>query len=281
MNKGGTRIKNITIDHSPIAVIFRRLHFYLCALLGGLWFVISTLIGLGMMLVRWKNPSVGAIMGRIFGWGTCKLLGYRLRLENAEALYVPQPCIYVANHQSNLDLITFGWMAPKRTVVIGKKELKWIPLFGWLFAGTGMLMIDRKDRTQTMSDLKMTTEAMQQKGYSIWFFAEGSRNYGQGLLPLKKGAFHMAVAAQVPIVPIVSQFLGSYVQLKEQRIIPGDVCLRVLAPIATTGMTAKDVPQLMATTRAAMVDALCAPEMKYPPNIVAQMRASLGPNSAA
>ncbi len=264
-----------SIRQEFVVVIFRQVHFYLCALLGGIWFIISTLIGLCMMLVRWKDPSVGMTMSHIFGWGVCKLLGYRLRLENAEALTAHQPCIYVANHQSNLDLVTVGGIAPKRTVVIGKKELKWIPLFGWLFAGTGMVMIDRKDRTQAVSGLKATTDVIQQKGHSIWFFVEGSRNRGQGLLPLKKGAFHMAIAAQVPIVPIVSQYLGSYVQMKERRIIPGDICLRVLPPIATTGLTADDVPQLMAATRTAMVEALCAPEMKYPPNALAQMRASL------
>jgi len=259
--------------------MLRYLHYYLCALLGGVWFLISTVIGLGMMLFSWKNPSVGATMARIFGWGTCILLGLRVRMENAAGFYAHQPCIYVANHQSNLDLITFGRMAPKRTVVIGKKELRWIPLFGWFFAGTGMVMIDRKDRIQAVLGLKAITDEIHQKGHSIWFFAEGSRNRGQGLSSLKKGAFHMAIAAQVPIVPIVSQYMGSYLQLKEHRVIPGDICLRVLAPIATTGMTAEDVAPLMDATREAMVEALCAPEMKYPPDVVAEMRA-IRPHSA-
>ncbi len=237
--------------------------------------MISTLIGLIMMLISWKNPSVGAKMGHIFGWGLCKLLGCHLQMENATGYTAHQPCVYVANHQSNLDLISFGGMAPPHTVVIGKKELKWIPLFGWLFAGTGMVMIDRKDRTSAISRLKTTTAEIHQKKHSIWVFVEGSRNRGQGLKAFKKGAFHMAIAAQAPIVPVVSQYLGSYIDVAASKITPGKIRLRTLAPISTQGLSSDDIPQLMATTRAAMVTALCAPAMKYPPHLVEHMRASI------
>lgn len=250
----------------------QKINFYIRAVLTGIWFFFSIFVGLCILIVRWKDPSVGATVSRIVSWGACKILGYRIRVENVSKLYAHQPCVYIGNHQSTMDMFTMGSMFPFRTVVIGKREVKWIPLFGLFFAGTGMVMIDRRDRTQAVAGLKATTDAMLEKGHSIWIFAEGSRSLGRGLLPFKKGAFHMAIAAQVPIVPVVQQYLHTYLDVEAQRITPGDILIRVLDPIPTKGMTPEDLPRLMAEVRRCMINELCRPEMKYPPALVDLMK---------
>ena len=226
--------------------------FYLKVLLAGAWFFLTTFLGLFILIVRWKDPNMGAIMARFLNWGSCKILGYRIRVEGSENLYKNQPCVYTINHQSNIDIMTMGGMFPYKTVVIGKKEMRKIPLFGWFFSGTGMVMIDRKDRTQAIAGLAEVTEAIVKKGHSIWIFPEGTRNHGKELLPFKKGAFHMAITAQVPIVPIVQQNLLSYLDIKNRQIIPGTILIRVLEAIPTLGMTTDDVITLMAKVRSAM-----------------------------
>lgn len=253
----------------------RKIAFYARSVLAGAWFFFATFVGLCILVARWKDPSAGAVMSRLLSWGACKILGYRLHIENESKLYDHQPCVYVANHQTNVDIITMGGLFPYRTVVIGKKEMKWIPLFGLFFAGTGMVMIDRKDRTQAVAGLEAATDAMLKKGHSIWFFVEGTRNRGRGLLPFKKGAFHLAIAARSPIVPIVQQYLFTYLDVKDRRITPGEILIRVLDPIPTEGMTSSDVPGLMARVRARMVEELCKPEMKYPAALAASMRGGL------
>ena len=116
-----------------------------------------------------------------------------------------------------------------------------------------------------MAGLESAREAIEKRGVSVWIFPEGTRNRGAAhMLPFKKGAFHLAIAAQVPIVPIVQQHVLSYFDLWRLRFRTGPVTVRVLDPIPTIGMRMADVPKLMADVRAKMDAALAQPEMKSP-----------------
>src|SRR5579862_4324616 len=125
--------------------------FYIRALLAALWFLASSAVGLAMALVRWGDPSNGYRFGRLCAWGTLRLLRLRVQVEGAERLYSSQPCIYVANHQHNMDLFTFGSMYPPRTVVIGKKEIMRIPVFGLMFKAMGNILLDRERHHSAVS----------------------------------------------------------------------------------------------------------------------------------
>ncbi len=98
--------------------------------------------------------------------------------------------------------------------------------------------------------------ALRQDGVSIWIAPEGTRNHGTGLLPFKKGAFHMAIAAQVPIVPIVCAPLGPLIDWKRRIFGPGALPMRILSPIPTTGLTEADLADLSDRVRSAMLAAL-------------------------
>lgn len=242
------------------------LWFYIRLFAAGVWFFVATFVSMLLLPFRWKDPSVGAIMGRIVHWGGCKIFGYKVRVDGMSKLYSSQPAIYVGNHQSNIDVVTMGCLYPYNTVVIGKKQLKWVPLFGLFYVGTGMIMIDRKSRTNSVAGLDQAKAAMDERGCSIWIFAEGTRNRGRSaLLPFKKGAFHIAIRAQVPIVPIVHQHLYSYFDIANKRINnEQEILVRILDPVPTRGMTLDDLPKLMALVRSKMIEALLAPEMKVP-----------------
>lgn len=230
--------------------------YYLRLAALGVWFAISTLACICLLPFRWKDPSMGAVAARAYGFGTRWLLGIRTNVHNAARLYTNQPCIYVPNHQSNLDMFTMGCMYPYRTVVIGKKELRWVPLFGLFFVGAGNVMIDRGNKMSALAGLDLAKQAVVRDKKSIWIFAEGTRSRGRGLLPFKKGAFHLAIAAQVPIVPIVQQPLKTYFDYEKKRIYPGEIELKVLEPIATTGMTIEDMPRLMELVRTSMLEGM-------------------------
>ncbi|MBI3543878.1 MAG: 1-acyl-sn-glycerol-3-phosphate acyltransferase [Deltaproteobacteria bacterium] len=248
----------------------RALLMYIRIGLTGAWFFLGTFASICILPFRWKDPSVGAILGRIVSWGGCRIMGWTVRIENQKALYVSQPCVYVGNHQSNMDIITMGCMYPYRTVVIGKKELKWMPLFGLFFIGCGMIMIDRQNRTHSLAGLDVAKEAMEKDGKSIWIFAEGTRDRGERLLPFKKGAFHIAVAAQKPIVPFAHQHLFSYFDVNKRQVTGGELVIKVLDPVPTVGLTAADVPRLMADVRSRILAAMLTPEMKAPSGYAAK-----------
>ncbi|MEK6607135.1 MAG: lysophospholipid acyltransferase family protein [Myxococcota bacterium] len=226
----------------------------LCAT--GLWLLMSVAVCFALGLARGRDPSLGYVFGRMYAWGARRLLGLRVDTEGAERLAALQPCIYVINHQSNLDMATMGILYPPRTVVIGKKQLLWFPLFGAFFWFARNILIDRKDRTQAVGGLRKAVAALREHGWSIWTFPEGTRNKsGKGLLPFKKGPFVMAISAQVPVVPIVSSSLPSALAAPAGS--PGRrVRLRVLDPEPTAGLGAGDTAALSTRVRERMLAAL-------------------------
>src|SRR4051812_8086028 len=107
---------------------------YLRIPLIALWLVFCCTLGLFGCLVRWGDLNLDRDFGRLFAWGALRLGNLKVTVEGLEHLEAHQPCIYVANHQSGIDMFSFGQVYPSRTIVIGKKELRWIPFFGLFFA---------------------------------------------------------------------------------------------------------------------------------------------------
>ena len=150
-------------------------------------------------------------------------------------------------------MITMAGMYPWRTVVIGKEVLKWIPFFGLFFIGTGNILINRRDRKNSLAGLAKAAEAIRERNVSVWIFPEGTRNHGRvPLLPFKKGAFYMAIQAQVPVVPIVNDSILKFYDFRKKWIRPANLVIKVLDPIPTLGMTDAGVPSLMARVRDVM-----------------------------
>ena len=170
-------------------------------------------------------------------------------IRHKERLESNMPCVFVGNHQSNFDILTHACCYRPRTVAIGKKELIWIPFFGILFYVTGNIMLDRKNHVKALEGLKEAQEALTKKNISIYIFPEGTRSRAATkLLPFKKGAFHMAIAAQVSIVPIVASSIDPLIDMKNKKIRAGTVHIEVLEPISTKGMTESDVDKLLQMT---------------------------------
>lgn len=151
--------------------------------------------------------------------------------------------VYIANHQNNFDLCTLVHAVPKRTVTIGKKSIVWIPVFGLLYWITGNFLLNRSNRKQAIATIDQVVNKMRETGLSIWMFPEGSRSRGRGFLPFKAGAFHAAIQAGVPIVPVVCS--NTHKQVNWHRWNNGKVLVEMLTPISTKGLSESDVPALM------------------------------------
>jgi len=214
------------------------------------YFFAAAFLGALISLLRPFNPDNTRICGRLFSWGGLKLLGMRLSIEGQEYLTNRSPSVIIANHQDNLDLFVHGGVIPSRTVSVGKKSLRYLPLFGQMYWLAGNILIDRSNKNASANLMTETRDALINKNTSIWVFAEGTRSKGEALLPFKKGAFHMAVQAGVPIIPICASNYAKHINLKKRH--AGDVIVKVLPPISTSGMTEKDIPVLIATAHSQM-----------------------------
>ncbi len=130
--------------------------------------------------------------------------GVRFEIENAEHLST-RPAVFIANHQTELDVLLLGTIFPPYCSVTAKSSLKRIPFLGWFMALSGTVFIDRANRATAMAAFDNAAGEMRRERQSVFIFPEGTRSYGDGpeLLPFKKGAFHLAVKAGVPVVPCV------------------------------------------------------------------------------
>lgn len=186
------------------------------------------------------------------------LLRIRIQIENIEGL--PQsPCVLVANHQSALDLGVFGRIVPRRTLVIAKRELRWVPFLGWALWIGGNVFIHRARRTKALAGMDVALRKLKESGNHIWIFPEGTRRRTRDmpLLPFKKGAFHLAIEAGVPIVPIVAESFEHIVDWRLKKAFhSGTIRMRVLAPISTSGLGAADVTALSENVRHQMLQVL-------------------------
>ena len=120
------------------------------------------------------------------------------------------------------------------------------------------VFIERKSRTQAVAAFDAAAEQMHKNRQSVYIFPEGTRSYYDhpDLLPFKKGAFHLAVQAQVPIIPIAIANYSNVLDVRRKLFRPGTIPVRVAKPIVTKGKTKEDVDDLIKETRDVMLEEL-------------------------
>ncbi|TVT84920.1 1-acylglycerol-3-phosphate O-acyltransferase [Pseudomonas sp. H3(2019)] len=219
-------------------------------LLMALHFAVAGVLGVVLGLCRPFNPDNSRLCARLYAWPAMCILRLRVKTDVDGLTNKTQSCVVIANHQSNYDLFVLGNVVPHRTVCIGKKSLKWVPLFGQLFWLAGNVLIDRGNAHKARQSMLTTTNTLQHKDTSIWVFPEGTRNLGEELLPFKKGAFQMAIAAGVPIVPVCVSSYINHMRLNRWR--SGKILIRSLPAIPTAGLSLDDMPMLIAQCREQM-----------------------------
>src|SRR5713101_9433324 len=134
--------------------------FYYGCLFGGAYFVLCSAAGIVWLLFQRGNRQTLYVYGKVFCRGLARMMGWSIEVENRERLEAFRPCVIVANHQSFLDVVTFGAIFPRRTVSAGKREIGKIPIFGWFYRLSGNLIIDRSDARQARDSLSAATAAM-------------------------------------------------------------------------------------------------------------------------
>ena len=172
-------------------------------------------------------------------WGELgtALAGVDLRVTGEEHLWSHRPAVFVFNHQSGIDMLLLCRLLRRDIVGVAKQEIRRNPIFGPVFALTGTVFIDRFHHERAVAALAPAVETLRQ-GISIVLAPEGTRSATPHPGRFKKGAFHLAMAAGVPIVPIV--FRNALDALPKHGVVvrPTTVDVVVHPPIATTDWTA-------------------------------------------
>lgn len=187
-------------------------------------------------------------------WGKLilRLANVQAEWENPERLGGGRAQILVANHQSWFDVFALSGTLPVKFSFVGKKELSNLPVFGTAWARVGHYGIDRTHSRAAMASLRQVGDRVRSDATTVVMFPEGTRSATGKLARFKKGAFVLAIDAQVPVVPVA--VLGTRRIMAKGRWLarPGRITIRVAPPISTKGMKTADRDALARRAREAV-----------------------------
>lgn len=245
----------LLIHYSHLFCIFKPLKI-LKRIISPIWkawfFLVFALSFLLLYPLFWFALSTGRLdlgfkLKRV--WSYCIVIGsgiYPRVIFRCASHKMPQPCIFVGNHTSYLDIIVSPFYIDHLALYLGKAELLKAPLFKIFFQKMD-IPVNRKSRIDAVRSIKRM-EAEIGKGRSMVIFPEGTIPVNtHKTLPFKNGAFKLAIDTQVPVVPVVN--VNNYKLLQNGGFFksfgrPGIAKIIVFEPIATTGMTEDNLVDL-------------------------------------
>jgi len=221
---------------SPIQFHVRSIFFIVCM-------ASCSFLYLPIAAFRPKNTLNFIWLGNFFKAVVCFFYGLKISVENYHNVESDKPFIVICNHQSVIDVATMVVAWPQnKTTVLGKKELLYTGPVGLTFWLCGMTFIDRFHSDKAKHLVNNLADRLNQENMRVWIYPEGTRNKKTELLPFKKGAFHLAIQAQIPIVCVVASSYSNFYNKKEKKWLSnGEIKVRVLPPVSTIGMTIDDI----------------------------------------
>ncbi|KAI0307077.1 hypothetical protein B0F90DRAFT_1684949 [Multifurca ochricompacta] len=237
---------------SPLVRYYIRNVLYICSL--GLCSTIGFCSALPLSLLG-RRYDVNYVVARTFYAIFSRLSGIDVVVEGEEHLQT-RPCVFIGNHQTMLDVLYLGSLFPGGTRIMAKRSLKYTPIFGQFMQAAGAVFVDRGNNADAVRSLQAAGEEIKRRHTSIWVFPEGTRTSRpyHDIRPFKKGAFHLAIQAGLPIVPIVAE---NYWNIYHKGVAnSGTFRVRVLPPVATEGLTAADVGDLATRIHEQMLQVL-------------------------
>jgi 1-acyl-sn-glycerol-3-phosphate acyltransferase len=213
---------------------------FVLALFNSLFFATLELI----VIVFWKNDRAFHWLARGWAKTTLAIGGVKVRVSGLEKIDLSRSYVYVSNHASMFDIPAILAAIPDQIRIVYKKELHWVPIFGWGLKYGSYIAIDRTRGSDAMKSLERAA-AMIRTGASALLYAEGTRTLDGKLQPFKRGAFNLAVKAGVPVVPLTVN--GSFTLMPKRSFVvhPGTMELILESPIEITGTGKEEELRLM------------------------------------
>ena len=169
---------------------------------------------------------------RLWTWMILMIGGVGLKVTGLSHIDPKRQYIFMVNHQSHIDIPVLIQSLPSFQLRwIAKRELLWVPFFGWAMWAAKHITVDRSDRMDALGSLKKAKERMK-GGISLVIFPEGTRSGDGHLLPFKRGGLLLAVRTQTPIVPVTISGSWAILPKGDWRIRGGQIEVTVGAPVS-------------------------------------------------
>jgi putative phosphoserine phosphatase/1-acylglycerol-3-phosphate O-acyltransferase len=188
----------------------------------------SFMAGIPALLLNRSKRDLANVATSIWGDFGSAVAGLEIEIEGEEHVWSHRPSVFIFNHQSQTDALIISHLLRRDFTGVAKKEMKSNLLVGTVLDAVGTVFIDRSDPEKAIEALQPAVE-------------EGSRSIGYKLGRFKMGAFHIAMQAGVPIVPIVIRNSSDSQPKGGFFIRPARIDVTVLPPVATDDWTAETV----------------------------------------
>jgi 1-acyl-sn-glycerol-3-phosphate acyltransferase len=170
---------------------------------------------------------------RFWAAGLAKAWGMEVSTHGTEQLDPSKTYVFMANHLSHADIVALLVALPMNVGFLAKKELSKVPFLAQAILAGGHVLIDRKDNTSALSSMAQAAQDVA-NGCPLVIFPEGTRARAEVIQPFKKGGFHLARQANVPLVPVGIRGTRGIMGREDLTVRPGRVEVHVGAPVRVT-----------------------------------------------
>jgi 1-acyl-sn-glycerol-3-phosphate acyltransferase len=179
-----------------------------------------------------KVHKIANLWARMLLW----LTNTRVEVIGGHNVMMNRPQIFMANHQSDFDILIVLAHIPGQFRWIAKKELFKIPVFGKAMRNAGYIEIDRQNHEKALQSLEEAAQKIRE-GKSVVTFPEGTRSRDGKIKPFKQGMFHLAIRSGVPIVPISIIGANEIMPKRTLKVRPGRITMIIDRPVDVSGYT--------------------------------------------
>ena len=221
-------------------------------LLAGIWTgLVSSFIIMGYPFFPDGEYTIHNIARR-WAKGILWFSGVKVEVSGDENLIPDRPQIFMANHQSFFDIFIVLAFIPAQFRFIAKRELFRVPVFGGALRRYGTIEINRQHHESAVRSIDEAAMKIR-KGTSVMTFPEGTRSMDGEIKAFKKGVFHLALTAGVPIVPV--SIIGSreILQKHSLKVNPGKIVMVIGEPVETASYSEENRDELIARIRDVVV----------------------------
>jgi 1-acyl-sn-glycerol-3-phosphate acyltransferase len=191
-------------------------------------------------------------------WGAktwLRACGAKVEVRGLENIEPGTSYVFISNHRSYLDTATLFFFVGQKMGLVAKKELLKVPVLGQGMGYVNIIAIDRSNPERALASMERAREVMQ-NGYSFGVFAEGTRAMPGELLPFKKGAFHLAMQTDAPIIPVAITETDWMMGKRSGVAYGGTIQMTLLPAIETHDLPEDAAMELLRETRAAIANEL-------------------------
>lgn len=222
-------------------------------------FMVTYAIGSSLVL---RDPEFFRRAQRGWARGMARFWGLELSVFGTEHMQAGQSYVIMSNHASYADIVALFMALPVIPGFLAKRELMRVPFLAAALRAGGHVIIDRGKRESARAAIGSAADQVR-SGKTVLIFPEGTRGDTDSIAEFKSGGFHLAKAAQVPIVPVGLRGTRQIGPKNSFLFWPGKVEVHIGAPVLPGDASGQELNALVQSVRARIADlsAMPAPEV--------------------